>query len=94
MTRQLHIGGPYRHYKGGLYTVLSTFTPRQYLGDGMAVKAELHGRLLCTSDILEGEEAVVYQNVTGTKFLREKTNFLQVLGKPTSQYYRFQEVVK
>jgi len=92
--RKLNIGGTYRHCKGGLYTVLGTLTPRQYLGDGMGVRTELYGGLLCASDILEGEESVVYQNATGTKLLREKANFLAVLGKPTSQYYRFEEVVK
>jgi len=94
MTRQLNIGGTYRHYQGGLYTVLGTLTPRQYLGNGMGVRTELYGGLLCASDIVEGDTAVVYQNATGTKFLREKANFLAVLGQPTSQYYRFEEVVK
>jgi hypothetical protein len=45
------------------------------------------------SDLAVGDTAVVYSNAEGAKFLREKSNFLAVLGKPTSQYCRFEEVV-
>jgi hypothetical protein len=96
MSRKLIIDGTYRHYKGGLYTALGTLTPRQYLGKDMVLRTELYGDLLCASDILANEDAVVYtvyKSDSSTKFLREKSNFLAVLGKPTSQYYRFEEVL-
>ena len=69
-------------------------TEEMAASEGWWLKTDIMGVLHFASDLAAGDTAVVYSNAEGAKFLREKANFLEVLGKPTSQYYRFEEVVK
>lgn len=89
--RKLTIGSTYRQYDGGIFTVLGTFWAIHAFRDDVRLNIKPWGFLTTTSPINKDAEAVVYQGGTGERFTCEKAHFLEVLGKPTSQYYRFEQ---
>jgi hypothetical protein len=91
--RKLIIGGTYSHCGGSLYNVLAEIKAKEFLLEGFCGFVEWigFGKILVAADIKMGEQVAVYRK-GDVIYVMEKQDFLKVLGKPTSQYYRFELV--
>jgi len=105
MTRELpKLGQQYKHFKGGIYTILKVTHGYAYHhddGDKARYPSAHHYcqfDFVACSEIKPGDTVVFYAGSSGTIWARNLYNFQEALGYPSdtsakaSNYYRFEKV--